>query len=113
MPKDYVDIKKAKREETTTHNLGAIKSNFTSKFSKSENRILDELCEDTTSLISKNISTNPVDYIPISCLNTFYKLVTACIAELISRHRNIIMGEDQNGITWLQGTTGYRQYSYE
>lgn len=58
------------------------------------------LCEGITTLIPKkqNLS-NPADYRPITCLNTFYKVMTACIAENILRHceENNILREEQKG----------------
>ncbi|CAK1584730.1 unnamed protein product [Parnassius mnemosyne] len=42
---------------------------------------------------------NPAKYRPITCLQTIYKLLTACIAELLHQHiaKNNILAEEQKG----------------
>lgn len=42
---------------------------------------------------------NPAKYRPITCLQTIYKILTACIAEIINQHvsENSILAEEQKG----------------
>lgn len=71
------------------------------KFIQNPSCIPDYLCEGITYLIPKEDSytEDPSKFRPITCLNTFYKLTTSCVAELINRHclRNNIIAEQQKG----------------
>lgn len=58
------------------------------------------LTQGTTYLIPKGEDTiNPSQYRPITCLQTIYKILTACITRLISNHvdNNNILAEEQKG----------------
>lgn len=58
------------------------------------------LCEGITFMKQKDDdTTNPAKYRPITCLNSFYKIITSCIAITISDHceNNNIISEEQKG----------------
>lgn len=64
------------------------------------------LTERKTYLLLKEITPDPAKYRPITCLQTFYKILTSCIANELNEHieKENIMTEEQKGCR--KGTKG-------
>lgn len=74
--------------------------NHINKFLQSPETIPTYFMEGKTYLIPKNSQLDqPQNYRPITCLQTIYKITTACISDLIYQHitTNNIMTEEQKG----------------
>ena len=70
-------------------------------FIKSPNTLPQFLTQGITYMLAKDKADicNPAKYRPITCLQTLYKIITACITELIYKHidSNSILAEQQKG----------------
>lgn len=79
---------------TTLHN--EIIQTFNNLIEDPEN-ISEEICQGKTFLKPKNENTHdPTNYRPITYLNTLYKLLTGCVAQIITKHienKNILAQE--------------------
>lgn len=81
-------------------NLHFIIRRFFNTFLNHPSEIPNSFCEGITYLKPKeNNTVNPAKFRPITCLNTFYKLFTSCLASIIENHCNInnILAEQQKG----------------
>ncbi|XP_055380732.1 uncharacterized protein LOC129611562 [Condylostylus longicornis] len=60
----------------------------------------ETLCTGLTFMKPKNVTnSDPLSFRPITCLNTFYKLTTTCITQMVEEHcsKNNIIAEEQKG----------------
>lgn len=84
-------------------NLSALHSKFVeciNAFIEEPQSIPHHLTTGVTYLIPKGSrSSNPARYRPITCLNTFYKLLTSCVSKILEDHcnGNSILAEQQKG----------------
>ncbi|KAL0810623.1 hypothetical protein ABMA28_010737 [Loxostege sticticalis] len=75
--------------------------NYINKFIHDPHTVPDYIMTGITHMIPKDPAdlSNPAKYRPITCLQTFYKIISSCITDIVHKHihSNNILAEQQKG----------------